>query len=92
MAKTDEQKSLLTTFLEAKSIKKDGREIEHKLNKSQRYRIIKKIFANKSVNLEEKETLLQAEMQIDYSDVDELQKIACQACIPDLANKEKLWE
>ena len=30
-------------------------------------------------------------MQIDYSDVDELQKIRCEACLPDDENKEQLW-
>ena len=35
--------------------------------------------------------LLEKEMAIDYSDVDELNKIKCLACIPDDANKETLW-
>lgn len=31
-------------------------------------------------------------MKVDYSDVDELQKIGCLACIPDDSNKEALWK
>ena len=30
-------------------------------------------------------------MKIDYSDVDELRKLQCQACLPGDENKEALW-
>lgn len=30
-------------------------------------------------------------MKIDYSDVDELRKLQCQACLPADENKEALW-
>ena len=30
-------------------------------------------------------------MEVDYSDVDELQKLACQASLPDDDNKQALW-
>ena len=35
--------------------------------------------------------MLKAEMDIDYSDVDELQKLACQASLPSDENKQALW-
>jgi len=39
----------------------------------------------------DKEEILKAEMAIDYSDVDELKKMSCEACLPDEANKILLW-
>lgn len=55
-----------------KAIKIDSSEIVHNLNKSQRYAILKKIFADADFPAEEKEAMLKAEMDTDYSDVDEL--------------------
>jgi hypothetical protein len=31
-------------------------------------------------------------MKIDYSDVDENQRVRCEACLPDNTNKEDLWK
>ena len=39
----------------------------------------------------EKNKVLGEEMAVDYSDVDENNKIKCLACIPDQQNKESLW-
>lgn len=49
----------------------------HKFTKRQRYGIIRGIFKNATKTLEEKEEYLNAEMKIDYSDVDELRKLQC---------------
>jgi hypothetical protein len=62
----------LIDFLKAKSVKIESSEIVHDLNKSQRYSILKKIFADPDFPAEEKEAMLKAEMDTDYSDVDEL--------------------
>jgi len=64
----------------------------HKFTKQQRYSLIRGIYKDPNKTLEEKEEYLKAEMQIDYSDVDELRKLQCQACLPDDANKEALWD
>lgn len=49
------------------------------------------IYTDTEVDLADKEALLKAEMAIDYSDVDELQKIRALACLPDAENKASLW-
>jgi len=49
------------------------------------------MFKNKDISLADKEDILKAEMTIDYSDVDDLRKLSCEACIPDDANKLTLW-
>jgi len=73
--------------LKEKTIKIESSEIVHKLNKAQRYTILRKIFVDPDVPKEEKEAMLKAEMDIDYSDVDELQKLACHASLPSDENK-----
>lgn len=65
--------------------------IVDKFTKKQRYSIIRGIYKNQNKTLEEKEEYLNVEMKIDYSDVDELRKLQCQACLPDDENKETLW-
>jgi len=49
------------------------------------------MFKNKDISLADKEDILKAEMTIDYSDVDDLRKLSCEACLPDDANKLTLW-
>jgi len=41
--------------------------------------------------LDEKMGYLNAEMAIDFSDVDNMNKLKCLACIPDDSNKQELW-
>ena len=65
---------------------------EHLLTKSQRYQIIRKVYSSPDINLEKKTNYLTTEMAISYSDIDELQKIKCLACIPDDDNKASLWK
>lgn len=71
-ATTKEQKQLLIDFLKAKQIKIESSDIVHDINKTQRYSILRKIFADPDFPAEEKEAMLKEEMNIDYSDVDEL--------------------
>ena len=65
---------------------------EHLLTKSQRYQIIRKVYSSPEIDLAKKTEYLTTEMAIDYSDIDELQKIKCLACLPDDENKASLWK
>jgi len=64
----------------------------HMLTKAQRYMVLRIIFRGNDHAYEEKMALLEAEMKTDYSDVDEQQKQRCMACLPEEANKSKLWD
>ena len=90
-ASTPEQVTQLKEFLSAKTIPLSQEGQFHELTKLQRYNIIRKVFADKDISIEEKNKVLQEEMVIDYSDVDENNKIKCHACIPDADNKAQLW-
>jgi len=90
-ASTPEQLSQLKEFLASKSIPLQAEGTSHELTKLQRYNIIRKIFSDKDVPLEEKNKVLGEEMAVDYSDVDENNKIKCLACIPHQQNKDSLW-
>lgn len=90
-ATSQAQKAMLHEFLQSKQIKDAESGTTHDLNKSQRYRIIVQIFSDKEVPMAEKEELLKAEMEIAYSDVDELQKLACHASLPGDEDKQALW-
>ena len=82
---------MLLEFFNSKQIKNEQSGAAHDLNKSQRYKIIRQIFADKDVPLADKEQILKSEMEVAYSDVDELQKLACHASLPDDENKQALW-
>lgn len=65
----------------------------HGLNKQQRYAILRKIFADSSIEYDDKEQYLKNEMEQEYSvSVDELNKIRCQACLPNNEWKAYLWD
>ena len=77
-ATTKEQKDSLIEYLKSGNIQG-----VHTLTKLQRYQIIRKIFANKDIPLDEKMGYLNKEMAVDFSDVDNMNKLKCLACIPD---------
>lgn len=82
---------MLLEFLKSKQIKDEESGTVHDLNKSQRYKIIRQIFSEKDVPMADKEQILKTEMELAYSDVDELQKLACHASLPTDESKQALW-
>jgi hypothetical protein len=89
-ATTDAQIEQLVQWLKAGSIPLKPR--SHPFTKSQRYTILKQVFRMEKISRQEKDALLAKEMKIDYSDVDENQKIACMACLPEADSKAELWQ
>ena len=67
----------IKTFLKGKAIPLAEEGKWHALTKAQRYQILRAIFKERGVPESEKNELLLEEMNIDYSDVDELEKIGC---------------
>lgn len=92
LASTKAQTSQLKKFLKDKAIPLAKKGASHPLIKSQRYGILRSIFKDADIPQSEKDSLLAKEMKMDSSDVDELQKIRCQACLPTDENKAELWE
>ena len=81
-AVTPSQRQKLLTFLESKSVPlADG--TCHNLSKSQRYQIIRQLFKDATVPMEVKVSALEAEMKINFTDMDEKQKVRCYSCLPD---------
>lgn len=73
---------MLVECLKEKTIDLNG-DKKHLLNKSQRYAIIRVIFRNKNFDNTEKYKYLDEEMTIDYTDIDEKQKMRCISCLPE---------
>ena len=79
-ATTPIQKTMLVGVLEAGKLPVLADSF-HTLTKTQRYMIIRQIWRSSDFTLDQKQAYLKAEMQIDYSDVDENQRIRCEACL-----------
>ena len=63
------------------------------ITQSRRFAYVKTIYASKTIQLEEKETLLNREIKRDKNSADSLTaKLTCNAALPDRANKERLWK
>ncbi len=62
-----------------------------KIPAQHRYEIIKLIFREKERSIEEKNQLLEKELENDRSELSVHAKLACEASLPDGKTKEKLW-
>ena len=63
------------------------------ITQSRRFAYVKTIYTSRTIQLEEKETLLNREIKRDKNSADSLTaKLTCNAALPDRANKERLWK
>ena len=63
------------------------------ITQTRRFSYIKTIYTSRTIPIEQKELLLNREIKRDKNSADSLTaKIACNAALPDRANKEKLWK
>ena len=63
------------------------------ITQTRRFSYIKTIYTSRTIPIEQKEQLLNREIKRDNNSADSLiAKIACNAALPDRANKEKLWK
>ena len=63
------------------------------ITQSRRFAYVKTIYISRTIQLEEKETLLNREIKRDKNSADSLTaKLTCNAALPDRANKERLWK
>ena len=63
------------------------------MTQSQRFSYIKTIYTSRTIPLDEKERLLNAEIKRDKNSKSSIEaKIECNASLPDRKNKEKLWK
>jgi aminopeptidase N len=82
-----EHKKMLIQWL------KEGTGIaEAVLTQGNRYSILTKIYADKDFTLEEKQKLLESELEKDKSDEGMRARRKCEAAIPTVENKEKCWK
>jgi len=61
------------------------------LTKETRYEIIKTLYRSRELTRTAKSDRLSHEMGIDFSDVDVINQIACEACLPEMEKKTQLW-
>ena len=66
--------------------------IDAPLSQSNRYSIIEKLYEDASFDMQEKQKLLEKELDKDKSDEGLRAKRACEAAIPTAENKEKHWK
>jgi len=62
------------------------------LTKEARYEVIKQIFRSKEYTRSAKQDKLINEMKKDFSDIDVINQIACEACLPEMEKKMQLWQ
>lgn len=62
------------------------------LQKTQRYQLLKIIFASTIFSLEAKLGLLGKEKSTNFSDFDTLEELGCFACLPSDEDKQRTWD
>ena len=70
----------------------EGAQPSHLLSKEQRYNIILRLHSDDCLPLGYKKNIREAEKQRDYSSIDELWSIKCEASLPHDNHMERLWQ
>ena len=83
---------MILKYFETGNITQNGTVVCDGFTTKQRHIMVKKIFASSTISQSSKDEVMAALEQIDSSDLLGQTKAYCQAVIPDLKNKQDVWE